>query len=426
MFKKTRKQLTFIYSGIIGMVLVIMTVSFYITLLQVLQQNEKNRIADVAQETLQAWNANPAAAMKWDTMESNQFALVVNANGEILDYSIKDPNSQLIQTIQKRISERRGYKSHFFIAANEERTSQYAIFGFPIKDGSQNILYLGEDVREDIKLLNQMKLLVVIFSVILLVVATGIGYIFAGRAMVPITKAFKKQQEFTANASHELRTPLSVLLSSAEILEEQKSQLSSIHQQVLNNMQEEIRRMIQMVEHLLILARNDSNQQSSSYESFDIKEVIYAEVKRIEIIALEKQIEFVVMDLSPDNAMLYVGDSGHIHLLIYILLENAVKYSPDNSLVTIKCNTLGVDRCEIIISDQGYGIPQKDIPFIFDRFYRVDKARSRDSGGNGIGLAIAAAIVNNHGGKITVSSVINQGSSFHIYLPVKKRSSPIH
>jgi signal transduction histidine kinase len=103
--------------------------------------------------------------------------------------------------------------------------------------------------------------------------------------MVPITKAFKKQQEFTANASHELRTPLSVLQAATEILEEQKSELPSVHQLVLNNMQEEIRRMIQMVEHLLVLARNDSDEQAASHESFDIVEVIYSEVDRMQMIA---------------------------------------------------------------------------------------------------------------------------------------------
>jgi signal transduction histidine kinase len=420
MFKKTRKQLTFIYSGIIGMILIIMTVSFYITLSQVLQQNEKNRIADVAQETLQALATNSAAKMKWDTMESNQFAIVVNANGEILDHSIKDPNSLLLKTVQKKISAHRGHSSHFLISASEELTKQYAIFVFPIKDDSQNILYIGEDVSDDIKLLNQMKLFVGIFSVILLVVATGIGYIFAGRAMIPITKAFKKQQEFTANASHELRTPLSVLLSSTEILEEEKSLLSSVHQQVLNYMQEEIRRMIQMVNHLLALARNDSNQLASSHEAFDINKVISVEVNRMQMIAHEKKIKLVVLDMNPDVDSLYIGDSGQIHQLIYILLENAIKYSSDHSLVTVECKTLGLGDYEIIISDQGCGIPEKDIPFIFERFYRVDNARSRDSGGNGIGLAIAAAIVNNHAGEITVSSIVNQGSSFHVYLPVKK------
>jgi signal transduction histidine kinase len=144
----------------------------------------------------------------------------------------------------------------------------------------------------------------------------------------------------------------------------------------------------------------------------------------MQMIAHEREIEVVLLDMNPDNDTLYVGDSGQIQLLIYILLENAIKYSSDHSLVTIECKTLGLGRYEIIISDQGCGIPQKDIPFIFERFYRVDKARSRDSGGNGIGLAIAATIVNNHGGEITVSSIVNQGSSFHVYLPVKNNILP--
>jgi signal transduction histidine kinase len=186
-------------------------------------------------------------------------------------------------------------------------------------------------------------------------------------------------------------------------------------------MQDEIRRMIQMVKHLLTLARNDSYQQAAIHGAFNIKEVIDVEVNRLQLIAREKEIELVVKDLNPDTDSIYNGDSDQMHQLVYILLENAIKYSSDHSVVTIECKTLGLGRYEIIISDQGCGIPERDIPFIFERFYRVDKARSRDSGGNGIGLAIAASIVNNHGGEITVSSIVDHGSSFHIYLPVKKK-----
>jgi signal transduction histidine kinase len=130
--------------------------------------------------------------------------------------------------------------------------------------------------------------------------------------------------------------------------------------------------------------------------------------------------------MNTENETSYIGDSGQIHQLIYILLENAIKYSSDHSLVTIECRTAGLGSYEIIISDQGCGIPEKDIPFIFERFYRVDKARSRDSGGNGIGLAIAASIVNNHGGEITVSSIEDHGSTFHIFLPVYRYAKHRH
>lgn len=412
MFKRTRRQLTLIYSGIIGIILVILMISFYIALSEIMHKNEKGRLSDTSQETLREW-AQHNGTMGWESLESNQFAIIVSQNDLIIANSFKDPKSMLLHTVQTKMIEGKGYVSDQIFSANDGSLKKYAIYRFSTPDLSQN-LYIGEDVSNDVKLLLQMKWLLGIFLLVLLIVATAIGYVFAGRAMIPITQAFNKQQEFTANASHELRTPLSVLQSAAEILEEKKDLLPLVHQTALNSMKKEINRMIQMVNHFLMLARNDSNQQVYRYESFDLLAAIYTEVDRAQSLAREKELKISVLENFRDGNSTYYGDSNQIHQLIFILLENAIKYSFLKGTVMIECKSLGADEFEMVISDQGCGIPEEDIPFIFERFYRVDKARSRDSGGNGLGLAIAASIVQAHGGKIMATSVVNKGSRFRI------------
>jgi signal transduction histidine kinase len=431
MFKKTRTQLTLLYAGIIGLILVIMALFFYFVLSAVLHKNENDRLSNAAQQALLKWTQylqkkvvahvntdGHELKMEWEYIQADQFGLIVGRDGQIVAHSLKDPNMWLLQVLPSYLTKWVNESQKIKLLNNGE-TLVYSVSRYQTNDSSQSILYIGLNVSDDVKLLIQMKFLLIISSFVLLVVASVVGYIFAGRAIIPIKHAFKKQQEFTANASHELRTPLSVLQASIEIIEEEKKRLPTLHQSILGSMKDEIRRMIQLAEHLLTLARFESKQVELHYEAFDLHRVIKLVVDKLQIISDEKKIKLLILEKELSRDDFFVGNENQIYQLIYILMDNAIKHSAEQDLVTIQCKyLLKPNRYEIIVSDQGGGIPKEDLPQIFERFYRVDKARSRDSGGTGLGLSIAASIVQIHSGEITVESALDKGSIFRVSLPI--------
>jgi signal transduction histidine kinase len=234
--------------------------------------------------------------------------------------------------------------------------------------------------------------------------------------MIPIMRSIERQKQFTADASHELRTPLSVLRSSVEILEEQEHRLPEVHRTVLSHMKEEVERMTRLTGQLLMLARRFSGMEQLAAVRFDLQACVRSAVDRMELAARKKQIQIRFAGGDRSDPLHYTGDADQISQLLYILLDNAVKYSYPGGTVTVQaCRR--EDGIEIEVRDEGCGIPKKDIPHLFERFYRVDKARARELGGSGLGLTIADAIVRNHGGSIAVSSEMNRGSRFVIHLP---------
>lgn len=438
MIKRTRQKLLFIYSSIIALILVIMAASFYFMLSGVVNRDEHSRLEKAGKKTVQEWlhhttgggpkekeNADHprAGGMEWEFLQNDQFAVVYDERGKIISIS-GDRNPLAIDEIGHQLVKGADASPHMRIEQQAtEGRNVYAVYRVATEDGKGSVIYIGEDISKQINLLREMKWLIIGLTVVLLLVASLTGHIFAGRAMVPIVRSLKRQQEFTADASHELRTPLSVLQSSVEILEEQKKQLPAIHQTVLYHMKDEIIRMIRLTEQLLMLARGDSGMQQLRLEFFDLHQTVQAVTERMKTIAKDKRIEIQLEDMLPEGKFLYMGDPDQISQLLYNLLDNAVKYSFPDGAVTVYAGKSGDSEVEISIKDKGCGIPMENLPHLFERFFRVDKARSRHWGGAGLGLSIAAQITHNHGGQIHVTSETNQGSTFTVRLPERK---PIH
>jgi signal transduction histidine kinase len=184
-------------------------------------------------------------------------------------------------------------------------------------------------------------------------------------------------------------------------------------------MQDETKRMAGMVQHLLTLARMDSGALEIYRESFDLVPVLCATVRKGKNIAINKGI--VIHTEIPVSSQLIYADKERITQLLHILLDNAVKYTPNGGEVSVGMSVIhhkGKKLLEIIVKDTGIGIPEKELPYIFERFYRVDKARSREAGGTGLGLSIARWIVEAHRGTIQVQSQPGQGSRFIVHLPI--------
>ena len=226
---------------------------------------------------------------------------------------------------------------------------------------------------------------------------------------------FTEQQRFIADASHELRTPLAVLRGETEVALEQ-NRGADYYKESLALIKDEAERLTRIVENLFILARQPVDQHSMMKEPLRLNEVVSECVRSAQVLATQRGLR-----LRLDGAMSevnFTGDDELLKRMLLNLLDNAVKYTAPGGEVGVALST-EYGSARIVVTDSGIGIPSAEQPRIFDRFYRVDKARSRALGGAGLGLSIAKWIVAAHGGTISVESTPKQGSEFIVELPLK-------
>lgn len=231
-----------------------------------------------------------------------------------------------------------------------------------------------------------------------------------------IEAGFRSVQQFTADASHELRSPLAFIITAGDVSlrrprtnEELTSTLSSITA--------EARRMTTLVEDLLALARSDAQQAGTSKEHVDLTAMLRELADQFAPTAHEKRLHLSVS--LPEQSIPVPGTASNLRRLFVILLDNAIKYT-DHGEIHLSLITDDANAC-VTMRDTGIGIDSAALPYIFDRFWRADKVRSRAEGGAGLGLSLARQIVQNHHGKILVQSFPGQGSSFFITLPIFKK-----
>lgn len=230
-------------------------------------------------------------------------------------------------------------------------------------------------------------------------------------------KTDQERRDFVSNVSHELRTPLTSVKSYSEALLDGAWQDEAIAPQFLQVIQSESNRMMRMITNLLDLSKMDSDQIILNIEFIDLKRVVDHIVDRLEFTQKESDFKHkIIREYTPNEVFVEI-DQDRMIQVIDNLLNNAIKYSPDGGSVTVKIVD-SHDKVYISVSDEGLGISKADAEHLFERFYRVDKARSREQGGSGLGLAISKEVVEMHDGRIWVDSVEQEGSTFTIELPL--------
>lgn len=225
--------------------------------------------------------------------------------------------------------------------------------------------------------------------------------------------------QFVSNVSHELRTPLTSVRSYSEALSDGALEDPKLAREFLDVIQRETDRMIRMISDLLSLSRMDSNRQEMNLELIDLSRLVDHILDRFDMMLSSEEYankDYKILRELSDKPIWVEADQDRLTQIIDNILNNAIKYSPDGGNITVRLMTTH-NEALLSIQDQGIGIPQKAIPHIFERFYRVDKARSREQGGTGLGLAIAKEVVERLNGRIWVNSIENKGSSFYISLP---------
>jgi len=247
-----------------------------------------------------------------------------------------------------------------------------------------------------------------------------------------LDQSFRQIKQFSSDASHELKTPLTILRGEVEVTL-RKERTSSEYQQTLKSNLEEVDRMTQIVNDLLLLSKADNGEIQFNLKEMDLSEILREIVAQAHILARTKNLQ--IHTLLPEERVTILGDHLRIRELFLNLIENAIKYTEEGGGITIYLSKDGVTSsgkdeggsrevennglAEIKVTDTGIGIAEEDQERIFDRFFRVDKARSREQGGSGLGLSICKWIVEAHQGEISVESEIGKGSSFIVRLPLR-------
>jgi len=228
-----------------------------------------------------------------------------------------------------------------------------------------------------------------------------------------LKKSFDQIKQFTVDASHELRTPLTIMRGEVELAMRSKKTPDE-YRRALASILDEILRVQSIIDNLLLLSKSDLGQAIVTFEPVRLDALLEELYEDSTLLAMPKHIH---VELKRNDPVVVRGDKFRLRQLLLNLIDNAVKYTPESGTIRLRLEqSNGV--ANISVEDTGIGIPAEEIGNIFNRFYRVDKARSRELGGSGLGLAIAKWIVESHNGTITVQSEVNKGSTFTVTLPL--------
>lgn len=447
LFQTTQRRLTMQYSGLIMLFLILFIVVVY-TLLYVVILRDQHRelenltrqetriisdyLAESARNELQGLGSQELVLAGVDQF----FYYVTDENGNFVmgGETLPHMREELFELVSGWMPERNQIREETLEVTFDERriggreideapksdTVRLMVDGSPIFYNGQfvGMIYIGKDISFAYQLFTWLLIVLVSLAVLFAGVAVWLSFMMSKKAMGPISTAFQRQKEFVGDASHELRTPLSVMLSSIDALEMTDGvEEDPFAGKLLRNMKSEVKRMTGLVSDLLVLARADSGSVERTVEELDMEKEAAQVIESLTPYADSAGVSLFLDSQAP---LLVNGDRARLKQLLYILLDNAVKYSPDGGQVKVKLSQR--DRhWTMSVSDEGIGIDAEDQSRIFDRFFRSDKSRTRTVGGHGLGLSIAKWIAGIHGGTIAVKSEPGKGSTFTVQLPTDQQ-----
>ena len=242
------------------------------------------------------------------------------------------------------------------------------------------------------------------------------GAVLVFHDVTELRRLERMRQDFVANVSHELKTPLASIKAYTETLLDWALHDEAVNVRFLNRIEEQADRLNQLILDLLSLARLESGHEVFHHGPLAVSAVVEACIEthrgRAEAKGLALDIDFGPVE----ETTLIVADEEAVHQIFDNLIDNAIKYTHDGGWVRVTCR-MDEEAVEVEVADSGIGIPRDDLPRVFERFYRVDKARSREMGGTGLGLAIVKHVIQSIGGQITVTSRVGEGTHFRVLLP---------
>lgn len=270
---------------------------------------------------------------------------------------------------------------------------------------------VDQDLIDDSR--HRLLLNLLVINGFIITVSGFLSYFLAGKTLSPVQKMTEDQKRFISDASHELRTPITAMKSLFEVSLRDKNISLKEAKDVINSGIDQTNRLQSLSDSLLEISRLENEFSRSKFETLSFEKIIQDSINQIKPKAKTKKIE-IISKIEPSKIF---GDNNRLIELFTIFIDNAIKYSPNNTKIKIISQP---KKNQIItkIIDHGIGIPSPDLPHIFDRFYQSDIARTKSKEtGYGLGLSIAQKIIKLHKGKVSVKSEVDSGTTFIIYLP---------
>lgn len=460
MFNSVRIRLTVWYAGVLAVALVTFAALVYYAAANVFYQRQDETLRSTAETVASAYMqeleeedsiAKANEVVLAEMVFPNRYVEVTDVNGHVLAWS-GNLSGQVLVIAPETMANARQQNGSFAVINN----LRVAVVPLSLKR-ELGYAAVGEPLSVIQESLRRLRQYFFAGGPLILLLATLGGYFLARKSLSPIAlmsqqtqritarnlsarldvmnerdelgelatiinhllarleNSFQEQQRFVADASHELRTPLAVLRGETEVALSQPRGADE-YRASLTLIEDEAERLSRIVEDLFILARQPFDTPRLVKERVSLNQIVIESARAAQVLAAQKNLK-VTVNMAGQLAV--DGDDELLQRMLLNLFDNAVKYTPAGGQITIELAANNGDA-RIMVRDNGIGIPEKDQPRVFDRFYRVDKARSRAMGGAGLGLSIAQWIANAHGGSIVVESRAGRGSVFTIELPATR------
>jgi signal transduction histidine kinase len=414
MFKQLRNKFLILNLVIISVVMILSFTAIYLITYNNVRRDINMELSRISESTKKPIDISKDQKPNFDNFNTHpdrtvSFTLLTDGNGIITHtISIFDMDKEFYESAKKTALSKEVNKGNFKLDG-----THWTFIKNPTYDGYK-ITFLDTTSMQAI--LTKLIYTFLIVSLATLVVIFFVSKFFANKSIVPIKEAFDKQKQFIADASHELKTPLAVINTNVDVLLSNGEDAINTQSKWLHYIKSEVERMTKLTNDLLYLTQVNYSDIKMIYSDFNMSDTVESIILTMEAVIYENDI---LLDYSIEPNLTTHGNSEQIKQVVMILLDNALKYTDTKGKINL---TLKREYNNIILSltNTGIGIPEEHLDRIFDRFYRIDKSRSRNSGGYGLGLAIAKTIVEQHGGKISVKSILNESTTFKVELPIKQ------
>lgn len=427
-FEHLRRRLTFVCMMIFGVIILLIVATAYSFIwFEIISHEKKELVAQVYHEA-EEWLASGEKPCSTTSLrDGSMLAYFVAQDGKtvILDQLGSAGPGRALRRHQQDWPEQPDSTRLLRMHGDETEPSntryRYLAAVINVNDNHGEIgkLYMFKNIQFYYTAAYKTLFMLFCIALILFIGACMFSYWLAGVNMRPISQMYEQQKRFTADASHEMRTPLSVMRLAVDAMKiDTDSHYSSFVKESIEMLQSEIKRMSKLVEMLMQLARNEV-QEFEPNNNTDIDVSSLAKKIGQEMALLAKSKHIVLTQAIAEGIHLQAAES-HLQSLIIILLDNAIKYSPEKTHITLLVKATQHDVL-LEVHDEGIGIADEDKKKIFERFYRVDKARSRSQGGFGLGLSLAMLLVKMYHGVIEVKDNKPCGTIFKVHLPWKKQ-----
>lgn len=444
LFKKLRLHLTFWYSIVLGGALLLFCVVIYFSVRYMLLASVRDELAGQAHGMSNVWMHNPNGFCR--SLEPDSHALppplknrpvpprfmsaCYDSSGHLLLATTRiaqSPSGRSSEPTPKAFLDASLVRSVLRHGSQTDVVDGGDAYGLiyryalvvsdPQAGGIQGVILIGESIAPQEAALNILLIVLVCTGGLVLAGAVVGGLFLSHRAMLPARVAFARQQNFIANASHELRTPLTFLCANTEILlEDGRNYFPPEDVALLEDIQTEAAHMAALANSMLTLARLDAGDimLHREHDVLDLTELAESMVHQGRALANQRNIHLEAVE--GPKPLFVVGDPLLLEQTVLVLLENAIKYNRPDGQVIVR-TSLHDNQARLEVQDTGVGIAPEHLSHLGERFYRVDKARSRAAGGTGLGLSIARGIVRAHGGFLQFTSQPGQGTTVVMTLP---------